>query len=211
MERDMAIKKISERFLIPAEDIINLLEKKNGQRNFKSPSPKKVIKIPKRAEKKQMLKPETATLKYLFTESDFNLLIEQIAAVVTEIKRLGGEIGDSVSDSKTFHDNFEYEELGRQQKMWTNRLRHLEKFKGNVEIIKVRPTTKFISIGSEVKIEMENGEILTKKIGSYITFSENDLSYNSPLAKLMMGKGVGEKIQGKVDKQFFSFLIKEIR
>jgi len=207
----MAIKKISERFLIPAENITSLLEKKSGQSNLKSPSPKKVIKIPKTAQKKRRSELGVTALKYLFTENDFNLLIKQMATIMSEITRLGREIGDSVSDSKTFHDNFEYEELGRQQKMWTNRLQHLEKFKGNVKIIKVKPNTKFVNIGSEVKIEMESGEILIKKIGSYITFSENDLSYNSPLAKLMMGRRVGEKIQGKVDGHFFSFLIKEIR
>lgn len=212
MDRLIAIKKISEKFSISENEIIKLLDENKTPRNSKSTPQKKDKKIGYQAiDQKVDKKIETSKKRYFFTEDDYNSLIKQMGKIIEEIKRVGGEIGDSVSDSKTFHDNFEYEEFGRQQKMWTSRLRSLEKFKENVEIIQIKPTPECISIGSKVTIEMKDGRILTKKIGSYITFSEDDLSYNSPLAKIMVGKKTGDEIHEKINNQYYSFTIKEVR
>lgn len=210
MDKKTAIKKISQKFSIPEEDIFKLLEGKGSPKTLKTPSFRKEKNISQPTGKNTRKEQKDPIKKYLFIMDDFVLLTKQLETISQEIKRIGAEIGDSTSDTKTFHDNFEYEELGRQQRMWTNRFHSLEKLKENVKIIKPEPSPNFISMGSKVKIEMENGEILTKKIGSYITFSSDDLSYDSPLAKLIIGKKVDDEIHEIVGNHLYSFKIKEV-
>lgn len=188
---EASIKECLKKFAVPrqAKKVASLILKEEPMQKHNSPKMEKC---------------------FYFLEEDYILLMQQIDKVTIEIKRVGSEIGDSVSDSHTFHDNFEYEELGRQQKMWTNRLHSLKKFKENVKIIEVKPSLETIGIGSEVKIEAKDGKILTKKIGSYMTFSNDHLSYNSPLAKMLIGKKVGDKIHVKIANEFNDFTIKKV-
>ena len=208
MDRETAIKKISEKYSIPEQDILDLLKKKSGPRNSMAFSPRRTKEVSKAG---YVIKDEKVSEgKYIFTKSDFHLLVKQIETVTKEIERVGHEIGDSTADTKTFHDNFEYEELGRQQRMWTNRLHSLKKFRENVRIIEVKPSSEFVSIGSRVKIEWKGGETVIKRIGSYITFSDDDLSYDSPLAKLLLGKRAGDEVHGKIGNQPCHVVIKAI-
>lgn len=210
MDRTIAIKKISEKFQIPENEIISLLEKRGPQKLKKGNTPRKRSLTPKKVltnyQESQKLIPD----KYLFTPNDFQLLKKQMEKIKKEIDRLGDEIGDSTGDTKTFHDNFEYEELGRQQRMWTNRLNELEKFNRSVEIVDIETSTLVISIGSRVKIEMDNGEMLSKKIGSFITFNDDCISYSSPFGNSLLGKKVGDKIIVKVKSKIISFTVRKI-
>lgn len=211
MEKATAIKKISDKFNIPENEITELLQSTSLPKKIRvEPKAKIVSKLLPAIIPEKKHPPHISLKKYLFTKDDYNSLIKQIETITNEIKRLGDEIGDSVSDSKTFHDNFEYEELGRQQKMWTARLHSLTEFRKNVEIVEIKKNFGVVTIGSKVEVTTEDGKILTKTIGSYITFSEDNLSYNSPLGKLLMGKRVGEKVHGKIENQSFSFEIKKI-
>lgn len=205
MERDQAIKKISEKFAIPVASIVELLDgektKKNASLILKKGRANETI------EKKNNHHKKIAEKKYLFIESDYDLLSQKIDEILKEIQRLGEEIGDSCSESETFHDNFDYEECGRQQKMWMNHSNQFRRIKENAEIVKKEVVRDYISIGDIVETTDENGKTDKKRIGSYLTFSKDDISYESPLAKLMMGKKLGDKIQGKIHGKLISFKI----
>jgi transcription elongation GreA/GreB family factor len=207
MKKELAIKKISDKFSIPENEITELLQSTSLPKKIKVEPKTQVILKPK--EQKHSAKSQGK--RYLFIKSDYLLLIEKINSVMREIKRIGGEIGESCSESETFHDNFGYEEGERQQKMWIPHLKDIEKIKENAVIVSANQNTESIGIGNEIKIKMETGEMITKKIGSYITFSENEISYASPLAKLLMGKKIREKVKGEINGDLVSFEIEEIR
>lgn len=204
MDKDQ-IKKISLAFDLSEDSIKKCLKDCSLKR-----LPKKISLFSSKENIETLNKPVKTKEYFYFLESDFNLLVKQIEEVALEIKRIGSEIGDSVSDSNTFHDNFEYEELGRQQKMWTNRLKSLKEFKENVKITEANTFTDSIGIGNKVTMEAASGEILIKKIGSYITFSNHSLSYNSPLAKLLIGKKIGDEIIITIENKTKSFRIKDV-
>lgn len=208
MERDQAIKKISEKFAIPVAAITELLD--GGEIKKKNPPILKKENVDETTKKKKEHVKKTAERKYLFTEDDYDLLIKKISGLLEEIRRLGKEIGDSCDESETSHDNFDYEECGRQQKMWTNHLEQFKRIKENAEIVKGKTDRDYISIGDQVEIRAADGEIIKKRIGSYLSFSKNDLSYGSPLAKLLMGKNIGDKVQGKINGKLSFFEILKI-
>ncbi len=199
MEKTLAIALISSHFSIPEKAIWDLLT------GTKTQAPKKIVskpKAPKTNEDSALLTEaenqnehkHQKKAKYYFLIDDYNALLAKMNSVVEEIKRLGEEIGESCSDSETFHDNFDYEEGGRQQKMWTEHFMRLKKIKENAEILTSNDTTNFAGIGNVIEMETATGEKFTKRIGSYITFSDNDISYRSPLAKALIKKKVGDII-----------------
>jgi transcription elongation GreA/GreB family factor len=213
MEKVEEIRKISGHFGIAEEEIINLLQNDKHQKP-KTVPPKKISKKPVAPTAPIKLKFEPvkqlSDKKYFFTEDDYQLLINKMDEVLAEVNRLGDEIGLSCAESESYHDNFCYEEGGRQQKMWTAYLRQLRLVKEKSVIIKKKENPDCVAIGSLVEIETENDEIIIKRIGSYLTFSDNDLSYKSPLAKLLIGKKIGSKIQGTINGKDVSLTIKNI-
>ena len=211
MEKNLAITLISSHFSIPEKAIWDLLAGSKNQ------APKKRVLKPKthKTNDAPALPTETGDqaehshqrkAKYYFLIEDYNALLLKINGFVEEIKRLGKEIGESCSDSETFHDNFDYEEGGRQQKMWTEHFMRLKKIKENAEIITSNDTSNFVGIGNLVELETAEGEKIKKRIGSYLTFSDDDISYKSPLAKTLMKKRVGDIIHSNHK----TFVIKSI-
>ena len=199
MEKKLAITLISSHFSIPEQAIWDLLVGPKNQAPGKAASKLKTTKANEasalptehegQAEHKRQKK-----AKYYFLIGDYNALLLKMNSVVEEIKRIGEEIGESCSESETFHDNFDYEEGGRQQKMWTEHFMRLKKIKENAEIIASNNTTDFAGIGNLIEMETVTGEKFKKRIGSYLTFSDDDISYKSPLAKAIIKKKVGDII-----------------
>lgn len=211
MERKIAIQKIATKFSIPEQEIIDLLDgkiiSKKTEVKISTDKPKKIVFI-KPIEKKH--RNSGIKKKFFFLKEDHASLLTKMNNVLLELKRLGDEIGDSCSESETFHDNFDYEEGGRQQRMWTEHLIRLRDIKENSEIIKVNNSNDCIGIGKKVTLKSVSGEVITKKIGSYMTFSTHDLSYRSPLAKMLIGKKVGEEVKISNKHELKIFIIEEI-
>lgn len=210
MDRTTAIKKISDKFSIPENKIIELLEG--------TPAPKKENQITPTKKKRFMpiVVPQEIShthvpkKKYFFTKEDYNLFCEKFSTVQAEIKRLGDEVGKSCEESESWHDNFTYEEGGRQQGLWKDHLRYLRNIKEKASILTQESSADYICIGSQVEFETENGEIVKKRIGSYITFSDSDLSYESPLGKILMGKKLGDEISAIINEIIVKLTIKKI-
>lgn len=194
MEREEAIRKISERFKIPEGDIRRLLEKPSKGKEVTAEKTRLSTEKNGLAMKgKNKKSPEGSKAKYLFTLQDYESLLAKMNDCLEQVKHHGREVGDSCAESDSWHDNFSYEEGLRQQGMWKTRYRQLQKIKENSEIVQ-NSGGEYIGIGATVEMEV-NGEAMTKRIGSYMTFSDDDLSYVSPLAQAIIGKGAGEQIK----------------
>jgi transcription elongation GreA/GreB family factor len=210
MEKEIAIKKISERFLIPEEQIIELLSGLIAPKKSKTKVDTEIKKPVFMKLVKESHDHNNPKQKYFFTEKDYALFLETINKIMEEDKRLGGELGDSCSESETFHDNFSFEEGTRQQKMWREHIEKQNKIRENSKIIKISQDKSVVSIGCEVIIEKSDGEIIKKVIGSYLTFSEDEISYKTALAKILIGKKIGDVVSGKINNELATFTIKEI-
>lgn len=214
MERDIAIKKIAAQFAIPEEAIISFLA--NSENNKAKPSPNgKTMTKPVRP---ILIKPEEINSainhhvkkKYFFLEEDYFIFLEKMKNVANEIQRLGDEVGESCAESESYHDNFCYEEGGRQQRLWKDHLKYLQNIKENAKIIKQRTIDGRVNIGSLIELKTESGNIIKKRIGSFMTFSDDDLSYNSPLAQALIGKTVNSKIRKEINNEIVYYQIMKI-
>ena len=208
MERALAIKKISEKFGISEVEIIQVLEN-SSQTTTQLPKEKnpKIKNLPVFFKKRESVSIAVVRKKYYFLKKDYDLLLLKFEDILQEIERLGLEIGGSCDETETFHDNFDYEECGRQQRMWIAHYRKFKKVKEGAEIVQEKMDLNFVNIGRTVVIKFKNGKELTKKIGSYMTFSDDEISYNAPLAKVMIGKKIGDNIQEKYHNHNFQFQI----
>lgn len=213
MDRKTAIKKISDKFSIPENEIIKLLEGVSApQKSNLSTSPERAKKTTttQKAGAKAEHHASPIRKKFFFLADDYLLFLKKMENVLTEIQRIGDEVGESCAESESYHDNFCYEEGSRQQGLWKNHLKYLQRIKERAEVLSLKKIEDCVNIGSKVELETENGEIISKKIGSYITFSDNDISYESPLAKSIIGKKTGDRIRGEIDKKNVYFKIKKI-
>jgi len=133
---------------------------------------------------------------FYFLEKDFAGLCERIEATEKELKKIGLELGESCKQSsETWHDNFPFEEGKKQQYMQLERLCGLIKIKNGATIIRPKQTTDTAEIGSLVTIEdKETQQKVSYKIGSYMVFDsgENEISYESPIGKMLLGAKIGE-------------------
>lgn len=218
MDKFIAIKKISDHFSIPEDEILKALEKRKTYPKKKEGDKKEVQKEVKKETKKDgktneekiERKQKNEPKKYLFLHKDYNHLLKKMDEVFVEIKRLGKEIGASCDETETFHDNFDYEECGRQKEMWTQYFKKLQKIKENAEIITEATSSDVIGIGNEIHLKSPLQGVIIKKIGSYLTFSNKELSYRSPLAKKLIGKKIGDEIILDTKHKNNNFVIKKI-
>jgi len=138
---------------------------------------------------------------YYFLKDDFDELNDQILKICDKIREIGQEMGSSCKEgAETFHDNFAYEDGERQQFMWSKRLRELIGIRNNARVISDDQVTDSVSLGRTVTIRDEiSGETQIAKIGSYMVLKCGEMktiSYNSPLARILIGAKVGEKKEG---------------
>jgi transcription elongation GreA/GreB family factor len=140
-------------------------------------------------------------MPYYFLKNDFDELKRQIWEVNRRIKAIGQEMGASCQEgAETFHDNFAYEDGERQQRMWSQRLRELLEIYENAQIFNPSVTSETVAIGRSVTVfDYDTEEEKTFNVGSYMCFNGNDtISYNAPLAKILLGASVGDVRKGKI-------------
>lgn len=194
--KEIDIKKISEAFTIPEEAIRETLAK--AAANAKT-------------EHKKSNRKECGHNHIYFLPEDFDLLDKKIETLHQEIDRLGHAIGLSSDVSgETFHDNFDYEECSRQQAMWSEEIRKLALIKRKVKIVNPNEIGDIVAIGRTVVLD-NNGKQMTIKVGSYITFSSESISYASPIIKLIFGAKSGDTKEGLILGQKTKIHILEIR
>lgn len=154
---------------------------------------------------------------YYFLKEDFEALNAEISKIADKIKEIGKEMGKSCQEgAETFHDNFAYEDGERQQYMWSGRIRELIRIRNQVRVVLKPDNGDRVSLGTTVTVEDEDaGEVRTIKIGSYMVLAEQTgrqevISYNAPLARMLVGKKVGEIGEATISGKRKSFLILKI-
>lgn len=151
---------------------------------------------------------------FYFLMEDFGQLEKQIQEVCERIRKIGEDMGKSCQQgAETFHDNFAHEEGARQQYMWSNKLRELIRVRNSARVVTPNPTSDKVSIGKKVTIiDESSGQTKTLRVGSFMVFSKDDtISYNAPLARLLMGAKIGERVEGIVGDKVRSVLVVDVK
>ena len=142
-------------------------------------------------------------MTYFFLPGDFRRLCRQIAELEDKIRRIGHEMGEACREgAETFHDNFAHEEGERQQKMWTRRHRDLVRIRDHARVVEPGPDADRVALGRVVTVvDLDTGEQLTFRVGSYICGNGDGVravSYEAPLARLLIGAEEGEERTGRL-------------
>ncbi|HBI25638.1 MAG: hypothetical protein UT41_C0001G0244 [Candidatus Wolfebacteria bacterium GW2011_GWC2_39_22] len=147
-----------------------------------------------------------------FLEDDLKILESYIEETVVKLQETGAELRNAVTQSsETWHDNFPFENAQQQARLLEQRLQDLEHIRRNATIIAIPQTNAAVAIGHTVTArDSETGEEKTFRIGSHVTFTENTLSYASPLGALFLDKTVGQHAKGIVGTKEREFEILEI-
>ncbi len=151
---------------------------------------------------------------YYFLKEDFEELNKQIDKLTSQIREIGQEMGKSCKEgAETFHDNFAFEDGERQQYMLSKRLVDLIRIRNGARIIFPESTGNKASIGRTLIIRDEQTKKTQKiKIGSYMVLKEKEtISYNSPLARVLIGAEAEETRIGKIGGKEKKYKIIEIK
>ena len=147
-------------------------------------------------------------MPYYFLKEDLEELENKIVKLREQIKFYQSEKGLSVTQSsETQHDNSGFEESTRQiRRVWAE-MENLARIKSNSEII--NPRRNKIGLGKIFKIkDLLSGEEKEILIGSYMVFADKKaVSYDSSLAKILLGGKSGQVKSGLINGKEASFQI----
>ncbi|MCD6270509.1 GreA/GreB family elongation factor [bacterium] len=138
-------------------------------------------------------------MKYYFFYEDIVALKKKINEMSMKIRQLGKEQGEVVSQStENFgHDDACQEVIENTRRMMMKRLNELRHILDNATVLTEQDlpnSVNSIRIGTVVKLSDE----CTFRIGSFMVLADYPLlniSYISPLAKALLGKKEGDKIE----------------
>lgn len=149
---------------------------------------------------------------YYFLERDWMELNDRIRSVNKKVEDAGKDVGESCSQgAETFHDNAPYEEAVRAMQLNSSRLRELVNIQQEAEVIPYPSNPNKVVIGSVVKVlDMDTDDLEVFQIGSYIAFFPKQISYTSPLAKLLLGVPKYHSKRGKVGDRERELLVLDI-
>ena len=142
--------------------------------------------------------------KYYTTKSGFRRFVDQLKAVAERYDKIVATNDDAADagDNSVWHDNFAYEENQRQMHQWAQRFTEMEKIKSNMVIIDIDKNPEKVKIGCKVLVyECESDIEKTNEIAGYNDGepSLNRVSYNSPIAKALIGAEIGEVRKLKIE------------
>jgi len=153
-------------------------------------------------------------MAFLFLKEDLDGLNAQIEAEKLKLRETGKAMGASVAGGETYHDNFAFEDAQRQFGMTSGRVAELNEIRNGANIVSVGTVDK-VSIGRIVTYEdVKTGEKDRIRIGSYRVYVEipgvDTASYNTPLARALMGGVIGQVRDGIIGGAMKSFRITSI-
>lgn len=150
-----------------------------------------------------------------FLKEDLEALdakIDELRSKLEETLKEGGE--STRQSSETWHDNFPFEEAQRQFNLLAGQLQKSVDIRRKAILVDASESSDKVIIGTVVTIRDEtSGENKTFKIGSFIVFSNDGgrtISYNSPLARIVMGVRINEVKSGKIGIAEKSFKVIKI-
>lgn len=139
-----------------------------------------------------------------FLQDDLDALDVEIERVREQIRvaKAAGQEGTEQS-SESWHDNYIFEEAQRQLKMFLNHLGGLSRARERAELVMPPPAPSQVEIGTTVTFRIEEDRhVDTFSIGSYMVFDRlrdlDFISYETPIARILLGASVGETRSGEV-------------
>jgi len=150
-----------------------------------------------------------------FTRSGYELLEVAIRGVEEELTAVGRDIGESVaSGGDTFHDNFDFDEGTRMQRLLHTELAALRAIRAHSVILEGDDKRSIdLHLGKHVVMEYldSDGEI-DFVVGDYLSFQAeegkaNIVSYKAPLAIAVKGRQVGDEVIATIKDENVKFVI----
>jgi transcription elongation GreA/GreB family factor len=141
--------------------------------------------------------------KLYFTPEGYKAARARIDALETRLRELQAGVGEATELGNTWHDNPAYDQLVIDIR-GVNRLladEHAELRRG--EIIQLPDVVTSVTIGCVVEVKFEDGSIEKFRIAGH---GESDtdasvMSYNTPLARLLMRGQAGTKVEGTINNR----------
>lgn len=149
---------------------------------------------------------------HYFLAEDLALLEQKVQETAEKLKDVGNELRlATTQSSETWHDNFGFENAQQQARLLGQRLDDLEKIRRNAFVIEMPDQNKAVAIGHTVTVkEATSGETKMYRIGSHIAFTQNTISYASPIGSFLLGKKIGQRAKGIIGTKERVFEIIEI-
>lgn len=126
------------------------------------------------------------------------------------------EVADMIKTAKEFGDlseNSEYADAKDRQAFIEGRIAELEHILKNATIIEdANLSCDLVNVGCTVNVELEEGEMEYKIVGSYEADPEKGyISNESPIGQALLGKKVGEEVEITVPAGTITYKVKGIK
>ncbi len=139
--------------------------------------------------------------KNIFTKEGYEKLKEELERLKTDFRlEIAGKLNEA-TEYGDLSENAAYQSAMEMRDMNENKIAELEEILSNAKVVKASTTSKdIVSMGSNVKLESDNGEVLEFEI---VGTGETDLinkkfNIDSPLATSVIGKKKGDLVQVKL-------------
>jgi transcription elongation factor GreA len=151
-------------------------------------------------------------LMYKFFKEDLDALDFKIKELRKTIREAGQQMGAATEDGEREHDNPELDDAMRRFEMWSKHLREMNEIRGKAEIVEPSDVSgDKASIGCTITFVDQDENEKTVSIGSYMpSEASTEISYNAPIARILIGLKVGEYREGKIAGQDVEFEVTRI-
>lgn len=151
---------------------------------------------------------------YTFLQEDLDDLDEHIKIIEERLRdAMGGVHATTEQSSETWHDNPQFDEQQKLYGMWANELASYRRIRAEAELISPPEPNGMVQIGSAVSVKLlASNARWTLTIASYRVLSDDEdrVSYEAPLAKLIMGAKQGDVCTGDINGHEVSYEILEV-
>lgn len=137
---------------------------------------------------------------YRFFREDLDALDSKIKELSKLIQETGQQIGAACEDGEREHDNPELDDATRRMEMWSKHTRDMNEIRSGAILVEPNQVqTNTVSMGCTVTYIDQDECKRIVSIGSYLpSDASTEISYNAPLARLLIGLAPGESREGKI-------------
>lgn len=125
------------------------------------------------------------------------------------------EIAQALKEAREFGDlseNSSWDDAKDRQVFIENRITEIENILKHARPIAKKATNNQVSLGSKVVVELEDGVQSYHIVGATeANIDEGKISYESPIAKALLGKSPGEEVEVSVPAGTVKYRIKSIK
>jgi transcription elongation factor GreA len=147
------------------------------------------------------------------TQEGYDRLKKEYEELTTKGRR---EVADMIKTAKEFGDlseNSEYADAKDRQAFIEGRISELEHIIKNAVIIEdAHLSCDAVNVGCTVDVELEEGEMKFRIVGSYEADPEKGwISNESPIGQALLGKKVGDEVEVTVPAGIIHYKVKKIK